>query len=86
MSTTNEPKLKKAFQGLDQLSLGLSIVIAILIGIGVGYALYLATQAIWTLWLGVFWGIAAAGLNIQKAYKKLKKELETPLTPQELNT
>jgi len=28
------------------------------------------------LWLGVFWGVGAAGMNIYKAYKKLAKELE----------
>jgi len=30
----------------------------------------------WLLWLGVLWGIAAAILNIYKAYDKQKKSLD----------
>ena len=28
------------------------------------------------LWIGIFFGIAAAILNVQKAYKRAKKELD----------
>lgn len=75
----NKPKFKSAVEGLDQLALGISIVIAVMIGVGVGYALTIVTGYSWMLWVGVFWGIAAAGLNIKKAYERLKKELDTPL-------
>ena len=49
------------------------MVAAIAIGVGIGLALKHFTGYTWTLWLGIFWGIAAAGLNVYKAYKELKK-------------
>lgn len=71
-----KPKHKNKVEALDTLSLGISIVAAIMIGVGIGYLLKSWTGAGWTLWLGVVWGIAAAGVNIQKAYKKAQKEFE----------
>lgn len=70
------PKHRDKIQALDNLSLGISIVAAVAIGFGIGYGLKSWTGYTWTLWLGVFWGVAAAGLNIQKAYKRAKKTYE----------
>ena len=72
----NKPKHESKLRALDNLSLGISIVVAILIGFAIGYGLKSWTGYAWTLWLGIFWGIAAAGLNIYKAYKRAQKEFE----------
>jgi F0F1-type ATP synthase assembly protein I len=71
-----EPKYQKIIEGADQLSLGISIVVAILLGIGIGILMRKYLGYDWLFWLGVFWGIAAAILNIRKAYKKQKAELD----------
>jgi len=71
-----EPKLKKVVEAANDLSLGISIVVAVLIGIGLGYLMRKLFGYEWLFWLGVFWGIGAAILNIYKAYKKQKKELD----------
>lgn len=73
---TDIPKHQGKLQALDNLSLGISIVVAIAIGFGIGYGLKELTGQSWTLWLGIFWGVAAAGLNIYKAVKRAKKEFE----------
>lgn len=70
------PKHRGKLEALDNLSLGISIVAAVAIGFGVGYLLKEWTGYAWTLWLGIFYGIAAAGLNIQKAYKRAQKQFE----------
>ncbi len=70
------PKHRGKLEALDNLSLGISIVAAIAIGFGIGYGLKTWTGYTWTLWLGIFWGIAAAGLNIYKAYKRAQKQFE----------
>lgn len=70
------PKHRNKLEALDNLSLGISIVAAIAIGFGIGYGLKALTGYTWTLWLGIFWGIAAAGLNIYRAYKRAQKEFE----------
>ena len=72
----SEPKYRKIFEGAEALSLGISIVVAILIGVGLGYWMKKTFGIGWLFWLGVFWGIAAAILNIYKAYQKQKKELD----------
>ncbi len=72
----NKPKHLGKLQALDNLSLGISIVAAVVIGFGIGYGLKTWTGYNWTLWLGIFWGIAAAGLNIYKAYQRAQKEFE----------
>lgn len=71
-----KPKHQDKLQALDNLSLGISMVAAVAIGFAMGYGLKSWLGYDWLLWLGVFWGIAAAGLNIQKAYKRAQKEYE----------
>ncbi len=74
--SNEEPKLKKIVTAADGLSLGISMVVAILIGVGIGVSLKNLFGQPWLLWLGVFWGIAAAILNVYKAYVKQKKSLD----------
>ncbi len=71
-----KPKYAKLVEGADGLSLGISIVVAILIGVGVGMLLKNSFGYSWLLWLGVFWGVGGAVLNVYKAYKKQLKEYE----------
>lgn len=76
MNSVEEPKLKKIVDAADGLSLGISIVVAVLIGVGIGLGLKSLFGYVWLFWLGVFWGIAAAILNVYKAYKKQKASLD----------
>ena len=69
-------KYRKIIEGAEGLSLGISIVVAVLLGVGIGYWLKKIFGYDWLFWLGVFWGVAAAVLNVYKAYKKQQKELE----------
>ena len=69
-------KVGKSVEGAEKLSLGISIVVAILMGIGIGIWMKNTFHQNWLLWLGVFWGIAAAIMNIRIEYKKMKKEFE----------
>jgi len=71
-----EPKYRKFVEGADQLSLGISSVVAVLLGIGAGILMRKSFGYEWLFWLGVFWGIAAALLNIRKAYVRQKAELD----------
>ena len=71
-----KPRVKPIIEAADSLSLGISIVVAIAIGIGLGWLLKNLTGAAWTFWIGVFIGIAAAILNVYKAYSKQYKEFE----------
>ena len=73
---TNKPKHQDKIVALDSLSLGISIVAAIIIGFGIGYGLKYLRGDRWTLWLGIFWGILAAGMNVYKAYKRAQKVYE----------
>ncbi|WP_419764601.1 MAG: AtpZ/AtpI family protein [Arcobacter sp.] len=72
----DRPKHESKLIALDNLSLGISIVVAVCIGFAIGYGLKQWTGYTWTLWLGLSWGLAAAGLNIYKAYKRAQKEYE----------
>ena len=75
-SEEKEPKYRKIVEGADQLSLGISMVVAVLLGIGIGILMRKYFGYEWLFWLGVFWGVAAAILNIRKAYVKQKAELD----------
>ncbi len=70
------PRIKPIIEAADSLSLGISIVVAVIMGVGIGLLLKKFTGAGWTLWIGVFIGIAAAVLNVYKAYSKQYKEYE----------
>ncbi len=74
--SSNEPKMKKLVEAADGLSLGISIVVAVLIGVGVGLGLKHLFGYTWLLWLGVFWGVGAAFLNVYIVYKRQKKSLD----------
>lgn len=76
MLKKEEPKLKKIVVAADGLSLGISIVVAVLLGVGLGLVLKNIFDTPWLLWLGVFWGIGGAILNVYKAYEKQKKSLD----------
>ena len=76
MDIEKKGKVGKSVWGAEKLSLGISIVVAILMGIGLGIWMEKTFHQKWLLWLGVFWGVAAALLNIKIEYKKLKKELD----------
>ena len=71
--TTQEeekPRIKPIIEAADHLSLGISMVVAVIMGVGIGFLLKNMTGVTWTLWIGVFIGVAAAFLNVFKAYKK----------------
>ncbi len=76
MSLEDKPKLKKIVDAADGLSLGISIVVAVLMGVGLGILMRKWFGYNWLFWLGVFWGVAAALLNIYKAYKSQKASLD----------
>ena len=63
-------------KGAEQLSLGISIVVAIIIGSGAGYWIMKETGWTWTLFAGIAVGIAAAALNVKKAYDAQIKSLD----------
>lgn len=71
-----KPRLKPIIEGAETLSLGISMVVAILIGVAMGLGLKKLTGITWLLWVGVGIGIAAAILNVYKAYSKQYKEFE----------
>ena len=71
-----KPKHRDKLEALDNMSLGISIAVAIGIGVGLGLLLKEWTGYTWTLWVGVAYGVAAAVLNVYKAYKKAKKGLD----------
>ncbi|EAL4712037.1 AtpZ/AtpI family protein [Campylobacter lari] len=68
--------IRKGIEAADGLSLGISIVVAVLIGVGIGYFLKNLTSIAWLFWVGVFIGVAAAILNVYKAYKAQVKSYE----------
>ncbi len=76
MSESKKPKYGKIIEGAEQLSLGISIVVAVLLGVGAGLLMKKYFGYSWLLWLGVFWGIGGAVLNVRKAYLKQKRELD----------
>lgn len=70
------PRIKPIIEAADTLSLGISMVVAVLMGVGIGWLLKSLTGIGWTFWIGVFIGIAAAFLNIYKAYSKQYKVMQ----------
>lgn len=72
----DEPKYKRMLSGIAGLSLGISIVVALLLGVGTGMLLQKIFGVFWVFWIGVFWGVCAAILNVYKAYKSQLKEFE----------
>lgn len=71
-----KPKIKPIIEAADSLSLGISMVVAVLMGVGIGYLLRSLTEIGWLFWVGVAIGIAAAVLNVYKAYSKQYKAYE----------
>lgn len=76
MNKNKKPKFANIIEGAEQLSLGISMVVAVLIGVGLGVLMKNYFHHTWLLWVGVFWGVAAAILNVYKAYKKQMKSLD----------
>ena len=52
------------------------MVVAVAMGVGIGYLLRSMTGIGWLFWVGIAIGIAAAILNIYKAYSKQYKAYE----------
>lgn len=75
-NTKDKPKIRGIVEAVDSLSLGISIVVAIAMGVGIGYLIRSITDIGWTFFIGVFIGIAAAILNVYKAYAKQKEVYE----------
>lgn len=76
MDEEKKPRIKPIIEAADSLSLGISMVVAVLMGVGIGYLLRSLTSIAWLFWVGVGIGIAAAILNVYKAYAKQYKEYE----------
>ena len=76
MNKEKAPRVKPIIEAADNLSLGISMVVAVVMGVGIGLVLKSLTGMAWTLWIGVLIGIAAAILNVFKAYKKQKEMYE----------
>ena len=70
------PRIKPIIEAADSLSLGISMVVAVLMGVGIGWLIKSLSGVAWTFWIGVAIGIAAAILNVYKAYSKQYKEYE----------
>lgn len=75
-TSEEKPKVRQVVEAVDSLSLGISMVVAVAMGVGIGMVLKSLTGAAWTLWIGVFIGVAAAILNVYKAYEKQKEGYE----------
>jgi F0F1-type ATP synthase assembly protein I len=70
------PRIKPIIEAADSLSLGISMVVAVVMGVGIGMVLKHYTELAWTLWIGIGIGVAAAILNVYKAYSKQFKVYE----------
>ena len=71
-----KPRIKPLIEAADSLSLGISMVVAVVMGVGIGWLLKNLTDIAWTFWIGVAIGIAAAIMNVYKAYSKQYKAYE----------
>lgn len=76
MSDINNNKFKNLANTVSGLSLGISIVVAVLLGVGIGIGLKNIFNVSWLFWLGVFFGVGAAILNVYKAYKIQQRDLK----------
>lgn len=76
-SQKSEPRFKKIIVSANGLSLGISIVVAILLGIAIGVGLQKIFGVWWVIFIGAFWGVAAAVLNVYKVYKAELRDFET---------
>jgi F0F1-type ATP synthase assembly protein I len=72
----DKPLIKQIIEGAGDLSLAVSMVVAVAIGFGIGYGLRAWLGYEWLLWLGVFWGVSAAILNLVKAIKRLNRSMK----------
>lgn len=50
----SKPKYRDIVLGLNDLTLGISLVVAVFIGVGLGYLLRWLFGVDWLLWVGVF--------------------------------
>ena len=75
-AANQKPRIKPIIEAADSLSLGISMVVAVVMGVGIGWLLRRLTDIGWLFWVGVGIGIAAAILNVYKAYSKQYKEYE----------
>ncbi|MBE0495034.1 MAG: AtpZ/AtpI family protein [Campylobacterales bacterium] len=76
MKEEEKPRIRRVIEGAEQLTLGVSMVVALVLGTGAGILMRDMTGIGWLLWVGVAWGVAAAGLNVRKAYKRQLKSLD----------
>ena len=67
--------LNKVVRGANALSVGISVVVAVLIGVFLGIYFKNLTGSILAFIICVLFGIAAAILNIYKAYKALSADM-----------
>lgn len=74
---SKDGKIKTLTRGANDLSLGISMIVAVLLGLGIGYLLYKWLGYYWLIWVGLGYGVAAAILNVVKAYKRLYKDLDS---------
>ena len=51
MDKEKKPKIKPIIEGVDSLSLGVSMVVAVLIGVGIGIGLQKLFDVKWVLWI-----------------------------------
>lgn len=69
-------KIKNIILAVDNLSLGISMVVATVLGVLIGLGLKSVFGYEWLLWLGILWGVLASFLNVYKVYKRHKKDLD----------
>lgn len=74
---SKDGKIKTLTRSANDLSLGISMIVAVLLGLGIGYLLYKWLGYYWLIWVGLGYGVAAAILNVVKAYKRLYKDLDS---------
>ena len=67
---------KEVIKAADSLSLGISMVVALVLGTGLGVGLSRYFEMPSLLWYGVFVGVAAAILNVYKAYQEQVKSYD----------